>query len=404
MTCAKLAVQYLDSPEAHQALQYSGNQIEKELRRIEAIICCKDAEEFYKIFESNNQSRYFEIRNLVLSEPTATALKQNPEETIKNYTTFRDATLDLFQSNSRVNTHFTNPHIRQFPKMIMAETEDLLAQLEDCIYDEEAAKTPDILNNNCHALILGIDSAVAAFESNQSRGVIEELISLLSDMSDISQAITTIGSLNSAASNRDASKVAVLTERFQNRAETLEGLVDYILDLIPRSDPERIHIQNKQQQASNSIRTILATASLFEKIQDDSTQALLQSSLLLYSEATSALQKRIVSFEGVFSTSALLDGANDSTSHYGKKMMDALEAKDFEQASANANLASLGLEQLLNIAEKEKDNSEDPSYTEALEIQLASLRIGKLNLKPSCPSMHGFHTGNAWAVRGPAGP
>ena len=66
--------------------------------------------------------------------------------------------------------------------------------------------------------------------------------------------------------------------------------------------------------------------------------------------------------------------------HHAKLLQDGLLKNKASKAAMEANFTALAANQLLSIVEKEKDNSEDAVYSQALESELVGLRKGNFAL------------------------
>lgn len=233
------------------------------------------------------------------------------------------------------------------------------------------------LNHDSKQLIVAVDTCLNALEHNAKRGIIAELIEKLGDLSDTSLINTTVGGLNHGVNQQNPDQVKKSAETFQVESAKLNKLLDVVLQTIDPSHPSYSIIQALSDRAKLGAPLVNNTAKLYLQHPNDTILSdHLQNVIQTYTEATRGLQKQLVSFENVYTTPELIQSCQLSLDQHTKALQKALARGDAEAAAREHNLISIAANQLLNISEKEKDNSEDPVYRSGLETELGELRSG----------------------------
>jgi hypothetical protein len=207
-------------------------------------------------------------------------------------------------------SQLSNPDVIAFPALVAEKSAGFMESLKETVKDPNYGQMPQKTDHDSRELIGAVDSCIGALEANLNRGVVEELITLLADMSDMKNVATTVGRLTDATENANTDILGPSTEEFQKRSKKMGILVGHVLSGIPVANPDHGHILLLQNKANSAISAVLSGAKMFQKFPDDLTEQNLHNAIATYTEATLGLQKQLVSFEGTFSATALLDGAS----------------------------------------------------------------------------------------------
>jgi hypothetical protein len=96
------------------------------------------------------------------------------------------------------------------------------------------------------------------------------------------------------------------------------------------------------------------------------------------------IQKNIVSHDSIFTTPDLLDSSYSTVMHSSKNFLKLLSKNTADDAKKELCYLTVATNQLIVIAEKEKENTEDTSYIQGIEYELQYLRSGRTTIYVSC--------------------
>lgn len=200
----------------------------------------------------------------------------------------------------------SHPDVLAFPEKAQEHFTLLFNAFKDLIDDATLDLNEDKFDQDSKEIIKAIEETISALDSNRRLGVVGELISILGDLSDISNPQTAVGAVNEAVNNNEPGDLGVAVGVFEKRTQKMAKLIEYVLQNMPIDHLSRPMITTLFNRTLNSLPGVINASALFQKFPDELAGNHLQNHLLIYSDAVRELQKKVISYEHVFKTDELL--------------------------------------------------------------------------------------------------
>jgi hypothetical protein len=379
LMCCNMLVSWPDNIEAKNALKASQALIVTETIKIDRIITCKDPDEYFaSIVEPKPISKYQLHKDELLQTPLAEKWKQSAPTTRNLVDNFIEQSKKEMEKLHQHLSGITNQDVLQYPLKVETTAKQIHSQLKEVLDDATLGLHEPKFNHDSRELIVGVDRCINALTCNAQRGLIAELMTVLGDLADTSQLETTVGLLNDGINKANTQMVGKHTAHFDNQASKLNLLMERVLDQIPADYASFGVIHSLHEKAKLVAPQVSTDCKLFQKFPSEPsltehTQNVLQS----FTEIARGLQRQIASYDAVFTTPELLDGAELAIQQQTRLLQDALEKCDHEVASRQLGLLGALTSQFLSIAEKDKENTDDVVFKSGLEKELVLLQSCK---------------------------
>jgi uncharacterized coiled-coil protein SlyX len=380
LMCCNMLVTWPDSIEAKNALKASQALIVTETTKIDRIVTCKDPDEYFSsIGELKSLSKYQLHKEELLQSPLSEKWKQSASTTRNLVDNFIEQSRKEMEKLHKQLSGITNQEVLEYPLKVETTAKQLHSQLKEVLDDATLELHEPKFNHDSRELIVGVDRCMNALACNSQRGLIAELMTVLGDLADTSQLETTVGLLNDGINKANPQMVGKHTNTFDNQASKLNVLMERVLEQIPANYANFGVIHSLHEKAKLVAPQVSTDCKLFQKFPTESSLAEhSQNVIQAFTEIARSLQRQIASYDAVFTTPELLDGAELAIQQQGRLLQEALDKCDQEVASRHLGLLGALASQFVSIAEKDKENTEDAAFKSGLEKELNLLQSCKL--------------------------
>ncbi|KAI8896423.1 Vinculin family-domain-containing protein [Globomyces pollinis-pini] len=381
ITATRMVLQWPDSVEAKQVQNISFKRIENESYRIDDIVCCKDSDDYYTqqsrgLMNSNTSvdDTFNRLKDELLGQPLSVPFKESPEATQNKCDEFIKSLEEKIKSVQVPLQYIQSNQLSKINNELMELNKVNAEQLNEALKDASLVLNEAELDHNGKQYLLALSSTPQVLESNIQRGIIATLISTLGNLSDPSMTETVVGKLTTGVLDENIPMVKQQTMEFETCTGTLDKLLTHVMANLDSSNPYYGTLTSLQEKSKTMGQSVIACSQLYQKHPNDNSKDHLQNNILSFSNVAMGLQKLLVSTDAIYPANDLIQAAHANFVQHSTGVLEALTQKDPIAAKRALNLTGLAALQLVRIAEREKDNSEDPVYRQALETEIAFVR------------------------------
>ncbi|KAH6566888.1 hypothetical protein BASA50_002594 [Batrachochytrium salamandrivorans] len=222
-------------------------------------------------------------------------------------------------------------------------------------------------------LTLAIDQGFTTLEAGVSRGLVGDLITTIGTLSDSTRVGSLVSTMLSSALSQDAFTAAISTNQFICENQKLGKLVHHSLAIKGILNPQLCQQVAMQYSRVEGLgpAVSLAAGLISSNPADSHFQEHFKTVMASYIEATRDLQTSLVTQEGVFSADDLIFGSKYAFDQQVISLRKEIESGD-DSSRMTQRLAAMQVAaaQLITIAEKEREYSEDVGYQSELTMKL----------------------------------
>ncbi|RKO92004.1 Vinculin family-domain-containing protein [Blyttiomyces helicus] len=222
------------------------------------------------------------------------------------------------------------------------------------------------------ALVEALDAAAVlqkTLATLLNRGLVSDLGTLLSTLSNHTEPQTTLGKLHTAAISGDSAGLPAAIAVFEADGERLGRLASAAMDVAPAHLAQDVRMaRDRLAQLVPAVR--IAAKMVAEKPGDQSGQEFYKGVVSAWEEGIKDMESVLLGQEGVFAGDELLIGTKNAFDYHAKTLADAAAKGDIPETHKSAASLLAASQQFLAFAKKEAENTEDAAYRRELEVQI----------------------------------
>eukprot|EP00842_Homolaphlyctis_polyrhiza_P005719 jgi/Hompol1/6148/HPOL_002653-RA len=320
-------------------------------------------------------------------------MNSHPAETQKLYENFTIACTDNLASLAEAFSNVSDPKLRDFAEKVAIDTEANTQRLAELATESRNPKMSDAaLDAEVPLLVKTIEAGFDTLETTVNRGIVGELITTLSTLSDINRPGTTISTLSESAKSKNAAALASSASQFVHENQKLSALVQYASTVAvgqAGTSPKLVQELHTHQARLEDLRPAvsIATSLVIANPSDTIAQEHLGAVIKAYTDTADDLKKAVVSQEGVFSADDLILGAKIAFDYHNEALRKAILANDRPRMLEHLVALQSAAAQYIAIAEKERELTEDAVYKSELDMKLKVVQAVLPGLLSSVQSM-----------------